>query len=134
MIIGIGSDIVSIDRINKLLEHKKEPFLNKILTKNEMALLNNIHPNKLVGYVANRFAAKEALAKALGTGIGKYLSFQDVSIVKNNYGKPYFEYSNKLKGFIEQTHGPNFNIQLSMSNEKEYAQAFVVIEKNIHTN
>jgi holo-[acyl-carrier protein] synthase len=129
MIIGIGSDIVSIARINRLLEHKKQPFLNKIFTKHEITLLDNMHPNKMVGYVANRFAAKEALAKALGTGIGKHLSFKDISIVKTSQGKPYFEYQDKLKNFIEQTHDSNFNIQLSMSNEKEYAQAFVVIQK-----
>ena len=129
MIIGIGSDIVSIARINRLLEHKKQSFLKKIFTNHEINLLDNIHPNKLVGHVSNRFAAKEALAKALGTGIGKHLSFKDISIVKTSQGKPYFEYKDKLKNFIEQTHGPNFNIQLSMSNEKEYAQAFVVIEK-----
>ena len=129
MIIGIGSDIVSIARINRLLEHKKQPFLNKIFTNHEMTLLNNIHPNRIVGYVANRFSAKEALAKALGTGIGRHLSFKDISIIKTPKGKPYFKYNDKLKHFIEKTHGHNFNIQLSMSNEKEYAQAFVIIEK-----
>lgn len=129
MIIGIGNDIISIARIAKLLQSKKDQFIQKIFTDKEAALLNQIiSEDKIIGYVANRFAAKEALAKALGTGFGKYFSFKDVSVLKNPQGKPYFEYNQKLKNYIQETHKSDFQIYLTMSNEKEYAQAFVVIE------
>lgn len=129
MIIGIGNDIISIARIAKLLQSKKDQFIQKIFTDKEAALLNQIiSEDKIIGYVANRFAAKEALAKALGTGFGKYFSFKDVSVLKNPQGKPYFEYNQKLKNYIKEIHKSDFQIYLTMSNEKEYAQAFVVIE------
>ncbi|MGB4191122.1 MAG: holo-ACP synthase [Rickettsiales bacterium] len=129
MIIGIGNDIISIARIAKLLQSKKDQFIQKIFTDKEAALLNQIiSEDKIIGYVANRFAAKEALAKALGTGFGKYFSFKDVSVLKTPQGKPYFEYNQKLKNYIQEIHKSDFQIYLTMSNEKEYAQAFVVIE------
>lgn len=129
MIIGIGNDIISIARIAKLLQSKKDQFIQKIFTDKEAALLNEIiSEDKIIGYIANRFAAKEALAKALGTGFGKYFSFKDVSVLKTSQGKPYFEYNQKLKNYIKDIHKSDFQIYLTMSNEKEYAQAFVVIE------
>lgn len=130
MIIGIGSDIVSISRISRVLVTKKQAFLKKVFTPAEIVIISKmLHEEKIAGYVANRFAAKEALAKALGTGIGKYISFQDVAIIKTNKGKPYFEYSKKLKKYLIEEYGNNFNIHLTMANEKEHAQAFVVVEQ-----
>lgn len=125
MIIGIGSDIVALHRIKKLLTSRKEIFLKKILTKKEQSFLQH---NRLDGYVANRFAAKEAFSKALGTGIGEHVSFQDLEITKTTEGKPFFVLSDKLKNYIEEKFGNKINIQLSMSNEAEYAHAIVIIE------
>lgn len=130
MIIGIGSDIVSIARISRVLIIKKQAFLKKIFTLSEIeAISKMLHEEKIAGYVANRFAAKEALAKALGTGIGEHISFKDVAIVKTSKGKPYFEYSDNLKKYLQNEYGNNFNIHLTMANEKEHAQAFVIIEQ-----
>ena len=126
MIIGIGSDIVAKQRISNLLISYKNRFLEKIFTANEITLLKETN---LAGYVANRFAAKEAFAKALGTGIGEIVSFQDLEIFKDPKGKPFFKLSAKLSDFIKQNHGDNIKTHLTMSNESEYAQAFVVIEK-----
>jgi len=130
MIIGIGSDIVSIARISKILLTKRESFLKRIFTAKEILNINKIaHKDKVAGYVANRFAAKEAFAKALGVGIGKYVSFQDVEIFKTKIGKPYFEYSEKLIKHMHEDYGNNLNVHLTLANEKEHSQAFVVIEQ-----
>ncbi len=129
MIIGIGSDIIAIARIKRLLMRNKQPFLQKIFNPTEILMLDNITNSvRLAGYIANRFAAKEAFAKALGTGIGQYVAFKDISILKNSQGKPYFEFSQNLKLFLQQNHGEKIKAHLSMSDESEYAQAFVVIE------
>ena len=107
----------------------KQRFLQKIFTPNEINLAENIkHPERFIGHVAKRFAAKEAFAKALGTGIGKYLSFQDLEIFSSATGKPYFELNRKLKDFLHKNH-KNPEIYLSMADEAEYAQAFVIIEE-----
>lgn len=132
MIIGIGSDFVTLARIEKLLLKKKDAFLKKIFTATEITALNKIKTlEKIPGYVANRFAAKEAFAKALGTGIGKYVSFQDLTIAKTETGKPYVICSSKLNQYILKTYGNAVFIHLTMSNEREHAQAFVVIEQRI---
>lgn len=124
MIVGIGSDVIAVDRIRKLLAWRKDAFLQKILTDNEISLLQHINAIRLAGYIANRFAAKEAFSKALGTGIGQHVAFKDIEILKASTGKPYFNFSARFKKSL----GDNIKIHLSMSNEAEYAQAFVVIE------
>lgn len=129
MIIGIGSDVIAVDRINKIISSREEAFIEKILTTKEIELLKNLNVNRIAGYLANRFAAKESLSKALGTGIGKDVSFQDIEIFKTTQGKPYFVLSEKLQNYIQTNYGEGVRIYLSMSNETEYAQAFVVIEK-----
>ena len=130
MIIGIGSDVIAVERIKRLLSWREKAFLQKILTKNEISLLDKVSIVRLAGYVANRFAAKEAFSKALGTGIGQYVSFLDIEILKTSIGKPYFEFSDKLKNFLKENYGDNIKIHVSMSNEAEYAQAFAIIESD----
>lgn len=121
MILGIGSDIVKVARIKALLIKNRQRFLHKIFTNVEISLLENLtNPNRLVGYVAKRFAAKEACAKAFGTGIGASLSFHDLEVFQDKFGKPYFEFSAKINKQIKA--------HLTMTDELEYAQAFVVIE------
>jgi len=131
VITGIGSDITKISRIEALLMRNKQRFLNRIFTKTEIDLLKKISNSKrLLGYIAKRFAAKEAFAKALGTGIGKYASFQDIEIFSSSEGKPFFEFSAKLKEFLQVTYGAQ-QVHLSMTDEEDYAQAFVIIEKTL---
>lgn len=121
MIFGIGSDIVKVSRIRALLENKGPAFLAKIFTSSEIAQLSlNIDSS---GYIAKRFAAKEAFAKALGTGIGAQVGFHDIEIVKDSKGKPFFKLGKKLDE-LNKMH----NFHLSMSDEKEFAIAYVVIE------
>lgn len=129
MIIGIGSDIIKISRIEALLVSYKQRFLHRIFTTAELELFKNIENSKrLLGYVAKRFAAKEAFSKAFGTGIGKEVSFQDIEIFSEISGKPYFNFSKKLSDLLKKNYGQT-QVHLSMTDEEEYAQAFVVIEK-----
>ncbi len=128
MIVGIGNDIVSINRIKKLLEKNERAFLQRILSDREINIFSGINTNKVSGYIANRFAAKEAFSKALGTGIGKDISFKDIEVLKTLRGRPYFEFSSKTTEFLKNNYGSDVKVHLSMSNEIEYAQSFVVIE------
>jgi len=119
MIIGIGTDICEINRIKP-----GEGFANKVLSESELEVLK-IKKNKQV-YLAKRFAAKEAISKAFGCGIGSKLSFKDISVLNNESGSPYVEISELAKAKLA-----NFSsIHISISDEKNYAIAYVVVEKN----
>lgn len=115
MIIGIGIDIVEIGRIKKMME-KQSKFVQRILTDREQDVLQALTGDRKAEYLAGRFAAKEAYAKAVGTGIGKDLSFRDIEIQKDERGKP-FIVKPKQTG-----------VHLSISHSEEYAVAQVVLE------
>ncbi|WP_152655444.1 holo-ACP synthase [Oceanobacillus sp. CFH 90083] len=117
MILGIGVDIVELKRIKRLLE-KNNRFLQRILTEAEQDKAMDLANHRRVEYVAGRFAAKEALAKANRTGIGK-LSFQQIEIRNNAGGAPEMQ----VEG-MEDVH-----IHLSISHSREYAVAQVLLEK-----
>lgn len=118
-ILGLGNDIVSIERIRKSLNQHRERFLSKLFTPSEQAYcLKNRDP---VPSFAARFAAKEAIAKALGCGFGKDLSWLDLEILNNPEGKPSVLCSAQLNA--------KFNsplLLLSMSHCKEYASAVAI--------
>ncbi|MDX1916731.1 MAG: holo-ACP synthase [Rickettsiaceae bacterium] len=127
MIIGIGCDIVDINRIKKLYLKYKERFISKILTSEEISHFNNLSTEKFkIYFIAKRFAAKEALAKAFGCGIGTELSFQDIIVSNNAAGAPAINLkkSPPCKDFIGKTP----QIYLTISDESWTAVAFVVIE------
>ena len=92
MIIGIGTDIIDIRRIKKTFTKYGEKFKNRCFSLNEIKRADK-RMNSVSSY-AKRYAAKEALSKALGTGIRKGINFKDIEILNNNFGKP----SIKLKG------------------------------------
>ncbi|MCM3671962.1 holo-ACP synthase [Mesobacillus maritimus] len=117
MITGIGLDIVEISRIAVLF--KKQPrFPERILTEEERKEFCSLSDRRKIEFLAGRFAAKEAFAKAFGTGIGKDLSFQDIEIKKNERGKPFF-----IKPISEGIH-------LSITHSRDFAAAQVIIERN----
>ena len=87
MITGIGLDITEIERI-KSIHAKTRKFEERILTEKERVQSNELSGARQLEYLAGRFAAKEAFSKALGTGIGKDCSFQDIEILKEPSGKP----------------------------------------------
>ena len=124
MIYGVGTDIVSIKRIQEILNKNRDGFINRVLTEHERALFAN--KSDSAAFCAKRFAAKEAFSKALGTGIGRVVSFQDLTVRKNENGKPYFMPSEKLRLYLQEKGIRQGH--LSISDESSNALAFVVLE------
>lgn len=123
MILGVGVDIVEIRRIKEILD-KNNGFLQKIFTANEIEYLEsrNLRPE----YVAGRFAAKEAVSKALGTGFRGF-SFKDIIIESSTLGKPIVTLKGKARVIANKT--GNTNIHLSISHGEDNAIAYAVLEE-----
>ena len=127
-ILGTGIDIVENYRLKKILLKKKSNFKKKIFTINEVAYCEK--KSNSISCYSKRFAAKEAFAKALGTGFRKNINFKDVEVVNNTYGKPYICINKKIANNIKTLFKvKKFNILLSISDEKKYSIASVVISK-----
>ena len=130
MIFGIGTDIAKVSRFEKWLREKNmiQRFFNPceiVEISDELQLEKRFH--FLCEHYAARFAAKEAFAKALGTGFSG-LELSDFGIQKNENGKPEFYFGEKTKRFIKKICGAEAKIFVSISHEKEYAVSFVIIE------
>ena len=124
MIIGIGTDIVCVSRIAKNLERYGDKFAARILTPNELAEFScHIRP---ASFLAKRFAAKEAAAKAMGCGFRDGLQLSHIGIGHDDLGKPLLEYSGKAVDLCNQLNVGKSH--LSISDEDEYAVAFVTLE------
>ena len=125
-IIGIGVDIIYNQRINKLIKNKQ--FLNRVFTTKEI-----LHSKKMLNktnYFAKRFAAKESLVKAIGSGFRDGINFKDIEITSNNLGRPFYMINKKIKIFLQkQLKLKKFELFLSISDEKEYSIAFTIIQK-----
>ncbi len=124
-IVGIGVDIIENKRIKNSLKNLK--FKKRIYSTKELAQ-SSLSKNK-VSYFSKRFAAKEAFAKALGTGFRDNLNFKDIEIINDKMGKPCYLKSKKISKIIHK----NFNIKeyncfLSISDEKDYSTAFTIIQ------
>ena len=127
-IFGIGTDIVNIKRMKKLLSINKNNFKKRIFSKNEINYCEN--KKNSVSFYAKRFAAKESFVKALGTGFRKNINFKDIEVVNNTYGKPYISINKKIANKIKTLFKvKKFNILLSISDEKKYSIASVIISK-----
>ena len=128
-ILGIGVDIISNKRIKALVNDKN--FVKRTFGKNELKTSKKIS-NK-TNYFAKRFAAKEALAKSIGTGFRNNLNFKDIEILNDSLGKPYINLNNKTKKILSKTlKVKNFDLFLSISDEKKYSIAFTIIQtKNV---
>ena len=127
-ILGTGIDIVDNYRLKKLLFKKKSNFKNKIFTNNEIAYCEK--RSNITNCYSKRFAAKEAFVKALGTGFRKNINFKDIEVVNNHYGKPYLLINKRVINKIKTSFKvKKFNILLSISDEKKYAIASVIISK-----
>lgn len=123
-VIGIGTDIVKVSRMKRLLKKRGDKFAERILHANELEIYKQ--HNSAASYLAKRFAAKEALSKALGTGIAKGISFEEIEVINNEDGKP-----------LLVLHGTALDISIqlgveklfiSLSDEKKYAIAYVILE------
>ncbi len=127
-ILGTGIDIVENYRLKKILLKKKSNFKKKIFTINEVNYCEK--KSNSISCYSKRFAAKEAFAKALGTGFRKNINFKDVEVVNNTYGKPYISINKKIANNIKTLFKvKKFNILLSISDEKKYSIANVIISK-----
>ncbi|WP_300356697.1 holo-ACP synthase [Fusobacterium sp.] len=115
--LGIGNDIIEISRIEKAIA--KEIFIKKVFTENEIALISK-KGNKAESF-AGRFSAKEAISKALGTGVRNF-SLTDIEILNNDLGKPYVIFKNNIENFNDK-----YFIDISISHCKDYATAVAII-------
>ena len=124
--VGIGVDIVDNKRFKNLIKDNK--FINRIFSKKEI-FASKKTLNK-INFFSKRFAAKESFAKALGTGFRNKLNFKDIEIVNDNLGKPFYLINNKIKQIIKKNKKiANFELFLSISDEKDYSVAFTIIQK-----
>ena len=125
MIYGVGIDIIDINRIRRLINKYGDRFKNKCFHFDE------IHSSeKKLNYVesfAKRYAAKEACAKALGTGLARGVFWKDIEVKNNKYGKPYICLHNKAKNFLYNKISKKAKIELSLSDEKNFAIASAII-------
>ena len=118
-ILGIGNDIIEIDRIKKSYDRHGYRFLTKLFTEKEQDYcLKHKDP---IPHLAGRFAAKEAIVKAIGTGFGEYASWLDIEIVNDNYGKPQVFFSKTLNKKTINT-----EIMISISHCESYSTAVAI--------
>ena len=123
-IFGIGTDIVSVERIKKSLKNKN--FINRVFNEKEILKCKKI--NNSTNCYAKRFAAKEAFSKALGTGISNGINFNEIVILNKKSGKPYINIIGQTKKILKRKFKKKKStISLSLSDEKQYAVAFVTI-------
>ena len=125
-ILGIGVDIIENSRIQKSLKDNR--FVKRIFSSLEILEAKKI--NNKNSYFSKRFAAKEAFSKSIGTGFRGNLNFKDITIINNKLGKPSFIITNKIKQLIrKQFKTTKFDFLLSISDEKKYSIAYVILQK-----
>ncbi|WLV25147.1 holo-ACP synthase [Aciduricibacillus chroicocephali] len=120
MIKGIGMDLTEISRIERSIS-KSERLAERVLTAKELQLYREMEPKRRLEFLAGRFAAKEAFAKAAGTGIGKAVGFQDIEILPEDFGAPKIY----AAGYERE------RIFVSITHTEHYAAAQVVIEEPV---
>ena len=128
MIIGLGNDLINIDRIEKTLIRFGERFTKRVFTDDE--ILRSESRKKRVESYAKRFAAKEAATKALGTGLSNGVYFKDIGVINNKWGKPSIMLTGgakeRLNKIIPNKHKALIN--LTITDDYPWAQAIVIIE------
>ena len=124
-IFGIGTDIVEIKRIETMTSLDK--FASKILSHNEKEFYDSLTNQKQIAYISKQFAAKEAIAKAIGTGIRNDAHFKNIEILRDKNGAPIFNALNKLEKIISDLGITRTHV--SLADERDYAIAIAVLEK-----
>lgn len=131
MIIGIGSDLSNIERIEKAIEKFGDRFIKKTFTEaegQEMLRRKNVSAHRYACSAAKRFACKEACSKALGTGFRRGVFLKDIEVLHHPTGKPYMTLYNGALKRLEELAGSNAQIHVTMTDDYPWAQAFVIIE------
>jgi holo-[acyl-carrier protein] synthase len=129
MILGIGSDIIHITRIEELIKTNGERFIKRIYTPHEIEAASRFgDEKKRIAHFAKRFAAKEAFAKALGTGIGT-VNFAHIGVTNDELGKPSVVLGNTAQKALDKITPPNHKAvcHVSLSDDYPLAQAMVII-------
>ena len=124
MIFGIGTDLVDISRIERM--KSLNAFSKKILTQAELEIFKTLKHQKKINYLANQFAGKEAISKAFGTGISKEVTFQNIEILRDDHGKPFFNPLSGINSVIEDLGIAKTHV--SLSDEKNFVIAFAILE------
>jgi len=128
-IFGIGTDIVNIKRIDQSLKKHGLKFKNRIFSKKEISYCDK--KTNSSSFYAKRFAAKEAFSKALGTGIRKGIDLKNIEISNNSFGKPSISLKGNLALYLKKKiKNKKYDIHLSLSDDKPWAQATVIISYN----
>lgn len=125
MIVGVGVDIAETKRFENLYSRYGERIARRILTESEQVEFGR--RNNPASYLATRFAAKEAAAKALGTGFGRGVGYKSIEIKNNNQGKPMLKFINSALELARQKQVEN--VFVSLSDEKHYVVAMVILER-----
>jgi holo-[acyl-carrier protein] synthase len=129
MILGIGTDITNIQRIEHIYNKFPTLLVKKVLSTFERTIYAKFKTkDQKIKYLAKRFAAKEAVAKAIGIGIG-VLGLRNVEVLNNEVGKPYVIISEcvNINQYFSALNSPKVNIEISLSDEQNYTLAFVVL-------
>ncbi len=130
MIIGLGTDVVNIGRVERAYQRYGKKFTEKLFTEQEQKDVTSVSEDKRAYKVAKLFAAKEAASKALGTGFSGGIAWSDIEISHDKSGRPLLIFHNKaLKQAQKITGGDAFSAWLSLSDDYPLAQAVVVLEK-----
>ncbi|WNR46965.1 holo-ACP synthase [Paenibacillus roseipurpureus] len=127
MIIGVGTDLVEIARLRKMIEGTSgDRFLERILTPGERELAEK-RRGRLAEFVAGRFAAKEAIVKAIGCGIGKQIGFQDIEVLPDALGKPVCTV--KEEALLRADLEGNLRLHISITHTDTMAAAYAIVEQ-----
>lgn len=128
MIVGIGSDLCNIDRIQSSLDRFGERFLNRVFTDTERAK-GERRPFTRAGTLAKRFAAKEAFSKAVGTGFKRGVYMKDIGVVNASSGAPTLALTGGAKARLDALTPPGHavDVHLTMTDDHPWAQAFVIL-------
>ena len=129
MIVGLGSDLCSIERIQHSLERWGDRFLNRVFTETERAKAAR-RPHTIAGTLAKRFAAKEAFSKAVGTGFKRGVFMRDIGVVNLPSGAPTLELTGGARARLDALtpSGHAMQVHLTMTDDHPWAQAFVILE------
>ncbi|MGC5776871.1 holo-ACP synthase [Paenibacillus pabuli] len=132
MIYGIGNDVLEIGRMRKLLSGRHaEAFMKRVLTHAEREMADQ-RGKRLMEFVSGRFAAKEAVSKAFGCGIGSLISFTDIEVLPDEKGRPVATLSAQAWERLQLPQGKQYDIHLSITHQTELAAAFAIVEQKDH--
>ncbi len=131
MILGVGIDLINVDRITKISDRYGEKFALKVLSPEEKRIFDKIGAeNKKNNFLAKRFSVKESFLKALGIGLGRGIEFSDISIVNDLYGKPKINLSKKAKNIVENLYkSDKINFIVSITDEKNLVNTITIVSK-----